>query len=216
MIERDMIYTDLTKNSLTGNEFSHHPPFPCIGNEVEYRGLTLQEFATRIGLTESDLIDVLDDKRSYWPVAVAKEGSIPDNMMPYAPTHPGDMLKEEIEYRELNLTELAGQMGITERELIEILDEKRPVTEDYARRFEAADIGFTAEWLRNMQSGYDIECVLIPMRNLRRLEKENLRKQQQPSLPLHEWHRFRRQSIPTKQRVAVRTPATVGRQRVPA
>jgi addiction module HigA family antidote len=210
MIKRDMIYTDLTKTGLTGNVFSHHFPFPCIGNEVEYRGLTLPEFATRIGLTESDLIDVLDDKRSYWPVAVSREGSIPDNMLPYRAIHPGEGLKEEIEYRELNLTELAGQMGITETELMEILDEKRPVTEDYARRFEAV-LGLSAEGLRNMQSGYDIECVLIPMRNQWRL-----RKQQQKTATLHEWHRLRRQSVPTKQRVAVRTPATVGRQRIPA
>jgi addiction module HigA family antidote len=210
MIKRDMIYTDLIKNSLIGSAFSHHSSLPCLGNEVEYRGLTLQEFATRIGLTESDLIDVLDDKRSYWPVAVSKEGSIPDNMLPYRAIHPGEGLKEEIEYRELNLTELAGQMGITETELMEILDEKRPVTEDYARRFEAV-LGLSAEGLRNMQSGYDIECVLIPMRNQWRLKK-----QQEKRTTIQEWQQFRRQAVPTKQRVAVRTPATVSRQRVPA
>jgi addiction module HigA family antidote len=204
MIE-NMIYPNVIKSSLTERAF------PQTGYEVDYSGLTMQQFATRIGLTESDLIDILDDKRSYWEVDVIPEGCdlFPDNMLPYAPTHPGEMLKEEIEYRELNLTELAGQMGITETELMEILDEKRPVTENYASRFEAADIGFTAQFLRKAQSDYDIECVLIPMRNLRRLEKENLRKQQHPSLPLHEWHRFRRQSVPVKQRVAVRTPSTV-------
>jgi addiction module HigA family antidote len=146
------------------------------------------------------------------PIDIVEEGQgFASNRLPYRAIHPGESLKEEIEYRKLNLTELAQQMGITDTELIEILDEKRPVTEDYAKKIEAADIGFTAEWLRNMQAGYDIECVLIPMRN-----QWKIRKQQQKMANRQEWQHLRKQAVHNKQRVAVRTPATVGRELVPA
>jgi addiction module HigA family antidote len=124
---------------------------------------------------------------------------IANNVLPYEPTHPGDFLKEEIEYRELNLDELATQMGITDRELIEILGEKRPVTEDYAQRFETV-LGLSAEWLRNMQESYDIEAVLIPLRDQWQLKKQQ-QKRVSRTLPLQDWHP-RRQSVPVPQRVA--------------
>jgi addiction module HigA family antidote len=214
---KNMIYTNVTKNSLTTGRLLQQMTRPQIGNEVEYRGLTLQQFATKIGLTEEDMIDVLNDKRSYWPVDVIPEGSdlIPNNRLPYRPVHPGEMLKEEVEYRELNIAELAGQMGITDTELIEILNQKRPVTEDYAQRFEKT-LELSAEWLRNIQAGYDIECVLIPMRNQWKLRKqqEKTANRQESKIGASQWQ-HRRQAVPNKQRVAVRTPATVGRELVP-
>jgi addiction module HigA family antidote len=141
---------------------------------------------------------------------------IANNVLPYAPTHPGDFLKEEIEYRELNLTELAIQMGITDTELIEILDEKRPVTEDYARRFETV-LGLSAEWLRNMQSSYDIEAVLIPLRDQWQYEKRLKKRQQQRAkrASLLQELQPRRQVVPVTRRVPSRV-STVIRQHVPA
>jgi addiction module HigA family antidote len=207
MIKKKMICTDLMKNSLTGE-------LPRLGNDVEYRGLPLKELALKLDLEEADILDILDNKRSYRPIDIVEEGKgFASNMLPYRPVHPGEMLKEEIEYRELNLIELAGQMGITEKELIEILDEKRPVTEDYAKKIEAANIGFTAQSLRNTQKSYDIEAVLIPLRDRWQYEKR-LRKQQEKRATMQEWQHLR-QAVPTKQRVAVRTPATVGRELVP-
>jgi addiction module HigA family antidote len=155
--------------------------FPPIGNEVEYRGLTFHQLASKLGLTDQELYDVLDEKRSYKPM-VYIEGvdpmSIANNMMPFEPTHPGDVLKEEIEYRELDLHQLAYDMGITLQELTEILDCKRPVTQDYAKRFEKT-LELDAEPLVSMQHHYDIEAVLIPLRSIRRAQKEKGKKYKQ-------------------------------------
>ena len=38
---------------------------------------------------------------------------IANNLTPAYPTHPGTVLKEEIEYRKLSQRKLAGQMGIS-------------------------------------------------------------------------------------------------------
>jgi addiction module HigA family antidote len=212
MIE-EMIYLEGTKHSIATYEGKGKGTLPCIGNEIEYRGLSMDELAASLGLSDKDLIDIFEGRRSHRPVVYLQNTDptmIANNILSYAPTHPGKMLKEEIEYRELNLTDLALQMGITDTELIEILDEKRPVTEDYARRFETV-LGLSAQWLRNMQSNYDIEAVLIPLRDQWRYEKQ-LKKQQQKrvrrTLPLQEWQP-RRQSVPVPQRVAAMEIQTI-------
>jgi addiction module HigA family antidote len=177
MIELEKILKQ-TVLSLYGKEKSTFPP---IGNEVEYRGLTFHQLAMKLGLTDEELYDVLDEKRSYKEM-VYIEGvdpmSIANNMMPFEPTHPGDILKEEIEYRELDLYQLAQQMGITHQELIEILDCKRPVTQDYAQKFEDA-LEISATTLRSFQVDYDIEAVLIPLRSIIRAQKEKHKKYKQ-------------------------------------
>jgi addiction module HigA family antidote len=195
MIKRYMTHLDQTKKiladyqrkeKLNGKEKAALAPTPTadiltpIGNEIEYRGLNMQQLAQKIGLTDTELNDVLDGKRSHRPVVVI-DGVDPlmlaDNLLPCEPIHPGSILKREILYRELDLKQLAQQMGITGTELNEILDCKRPVTQSYAQKFEAA-LELDAQPLRNMQADYDIEAVLIPLRNLRRLQKEQFKKQQ--------------------------------------
>ena len=43
---------------------------------------------------------------------------------PYTPTHPGEILKEEIEYRGISQKKLAEQIGISYTMLNEILNAK--------------------------------------------------------------------------------------------
>ena len=54
------------------------------------------------------------------------------------PIHPGEILKEEIESRELSQIKLANQMGISYKMLNHILNERRPLTPNTAMLFEAA------------------------------------------------------------------------------
>ena len=54
------------------------------------------------------------------------------------PVHPGEILKEEIEYRGISQGKLAAQMGISYKMLNNILNERRPVTSQMAMLFEAA------------------------------------------------------------------------------
>jgi addiction module HigA family antidote len=81
---------------------------------------------------------------------------IANNLTPYEPVHPGEVLKEEIEYRGISQRKLAAQMGVSHTVLNEILNCKRPVTTEYALLFEAA-LGIDAEPLIGMQADYNVQ-----------------------------------------------------------
>lgn len=79
-----------------------------------------------------------------------------ENLTPAFPTHPGEILKDEIEYRGISQRDLAEKMGIAYSALNEILNAKRPVTEKTALLFEAA-LGVNAEPLLKLQMKYNIQ-----------------------------------------------------------
>lgn len=80
---------------------------------------------------------------------------IANNLTPAMPTHPGEMLKDEIEYRGISQRKLAEDMGIAYSALNEILNARRPITEKTALLFEAA-LGVNAEPLLKMQMRYNL------------------------------------------------------------
>ena len=71
------------------------------------------------------------------------------------PTHPGDVLKEELEERGITQAKFASCIGVSYTMLNEILNSKRPVTSDFALLVEAA-LGINPELLINMQSRYNM------------------------------------------------------------
>ena len=71
------------------------------------------------------------------------------------PVHPGEILKEEIEYRGISQGKLAVQMGISYKMLNHILNERRPLTPTTAMLFEAA-LGISADLLIKMQTDYNM------------------------------------------------------------
>jgi addiction module HigA family antidote len=81
---------------------------------------------------------------------------IANNLTPYEPTHPGAILKDEIEYRGLSQKELARRMGLSYTVLNEILNCKRAVTTEYALLFEAA-LGVDAAPLIGIQAEYNMQ-----------------------------------------------------------
>ncbi|MCD8183063.1 MAG: HigA family addiction module antitoxin [Bacteroides sp.] len=81
---------------------------------------------------------------------------IANNLTPFEATHPGEVLKEEIEYRGISQRKLAAQIGMSYSVLNEVLNSKRPVTTEYAMLFEAA-LGISAKLLVNMQTDYNIQ-----------------------------------------------------------
>jgi len=83
---------------------------------------------------------------------------IANNLTPYKPTHPGELLKDEIEYRGISQRKLAAQMGVAYSVLNEVLNCKRPVTTEYALLFEAA-LGIDAEPLIGMQADYNVQTI---------------------------------------------------------
>lgn len=98
---------------------------------------------------------------------------IANNLTPFEPTHPGEILKDEIEFRGLSQRKLAAQMGISPTLLNEILNGKRAVSIEYALLFEAA-LGIDAEPLIKLQTSYDMQIVKSDKSFLERLA--NIRK----------------------------------------
>ena len=67
------------------------------------------------------------------------------------PTHPGDVLKEELECRKISQKKFSEVLGVSYTMLNEILNGKRPITSDFALMVEAA-LDINAELLVNMQT----------------------------------------------------------------
>ena len=94
---------------------------------------------------------------------------IANNLEPYYPTHPGEVLKDEIEYRGITQKKLAADMDVPYTLLNEVLNGKRPVNTELALLIEAA-LGIDAEPLLKMQARYNM---LITKRNTKFIEKLN-------------------------------------------
>ena len=74
----------------------------------------------------------------------------------FTPTHPGEVLKDEVEYRKLSQIQLAKQMGMSYKVLNDILNERRPLTTTTAMLFEAA-MGIPADALMRLQLKYNMQ-----------------------------------------------------------
>lgn len=70
-------------------------------------------------------------------------------------THPGDVLKEELEARGISQKKFSEVLDVPYTQLNEILNGKRPVTTDFALMVEAA-LGINPELLINMQTRYNM------------------------------------------------------------
>lgn len=91
-----------------------------------------------------------------------------NNMTPAFPTHPGEILKDEIEYRGISQRKLAEEMGNAYSALNEIVNARRPITEKTALLFEAA-LGVNAEPLLKMQMRYNIQSTKKDAKFMKRL-----------------------------------------------
>jgi antitoxin HigA-1 len=72
------------------------------------------------------------------------------------PTHPGEILKEELEERGISLNRLARDTRIALSRVSLIVNGKRGVTADTALRL-ARFFGTSPEMWMNLQSAYDLE-----------------------------------------------------------
>ena len=79
---------------------------------------------------------------------------IANNLTPYEPTHPGEILREEIECRGITQTKLANEIGVSVSLLNELINGKRDFTIEYAMMIEAA-LGIDADFWINMQTNYN-------------------------------------------------------------
>jgi len=75
---------------------------------------------------------------------------------PFRPVHPGELLKDELEYRHLSQKAVAKQLGLPYTSFNEVLNGKRPVTTDLAMIMEAA-LGVSPGLLLRMQTDYNLQ-----------------------------------------------------------
>lgn len=88
----------------------------------------------------------------------------------HTPTHPGEVLKDEIEYRGISQTTLAKQMEMSYKVLNDILNERRPLTTSTAMMFEAA-LNVPADSLMRLQLKYNMQVASSDKSLLDRLEQ---------------------------------------------
>ncbi|HBX44345.1 HigA family addiction module antitoxin [Limibacterium fermenti] len=88
----------------------------------------------------------------------------------FTPTHPGEVLKDEIEYRGISQKKLAARMGISYKILNDILNQRRPVTATTAMLFEAA-LDVPADSLMRLQLKYNLQVASKDKDFSRRLAK---------------------------------------------
>lgn len=102
------------------------------------------------------------------------EGIAPDmianNLTPSNVIHPGEMIKDEIEYRGISQKALASEIGVPASVLNEILNGKRAVTTEYALLLEAA-LGIEADLWLKLQSDYNKQIAKADSSFMARLEK---------------------------------------------
>lgn len=79
---------------------------------------------------------------------------IANNLTPSNLIHPGEMIKDEIEFRGISQKDLAAEIGIPASVLNAVLNGKRAVTTEYALLLEAA-LGIEADIWLQLQSDYN-------------------------------------------------------------
>ncbi len=103
---------------------------------------------------------------------ITLKGTEPDmianNLTPFEPTHPGELIKDELEARDLTQAKLAEKIGVKPSLLNEIIKGKRAVNTEMALLLEAA-IDLPADLLLNLQSAYNMQVVKADVSFMKRL-----------------------------------------------
>ena len=99
---------------------------------------------------------------------------IANNLKPFQPTHPGEVLKDELEYRGISQRSLAKEIGISYSAFNEMLNSKRSLSPELAMMMEAA-LGVYSAPLLAMQNEYDMlmaerdESFMEKLKQIRRI-----------------------------------------------
>ncbi len=79
---------------------------------------------------------------------------IANNLTPFEPSHPGELLKDELQARGMSQKFFSDLVGVPYTALNEILNSKRPMSVDFCLRVEAA-LGIDAGLFINLQNHYN-------------------------------------------------------------
>ena len=103
---------------------------------------------------------------------ITLQGVSPDmvanNLTPFEPTHPGELIKDELEANNITQAKLAESIGVNPSLLNEIIRGKRAVNTETALLIEAA-LNIPAELLLNLQSDYNMQVAKADASFMKRL-----------------------------------------------
>ncbi len=74
----------------------------------------------------------------------------------FTPTHPGEVIKDELKARRIAQKDFARHIGIPYTMLNDILNERRPLSASVALLFESA-LGISADLLMGLQADYTMQ-----------------------------------------------------------
>ena len=86
---------------------------------------------------------------------VKNKGAIANELKPFEPTHPGEVLKDEIDCRGISQRRLAHEIGVSSSLLNEVLNGERALNTQLALLLSAA-LDIDAEPLLRLQAKYDM------------------------------------------------------------
>lgn len=91
---------------------------------------------------------------------VTIQGVAPDmianNLLPFEPTHPGELIADELEVRGITQAKLSASIGVSPSLINEIIKGKRGVNTEMALLIEAA-LDIPADLLLKLQSAYNMQ-----------------------------------------------------------
>ena len=99
---------------------------------------------------------------------------IANNLTPFEPPHPGELIRDELEARNISQAKLAEQIGVQPSLLNEIIKTKRSVNTEMALMLEAA-LGIPAHVWLGLQSDYNMHIArsdssfMAKLANIRRI-----------------------------------------------
>jgi len=94
-----------------------------------------------------------------------------NEMVPGSVMHPGELLRAELEAREMKQITLAAELGIAKNVMSEIVSGKRNITPELAVRLEDV-LGIKAEFWMQYQMAFEIDKIRI--RNRASVAKANI------------------------------------------
>lgn len=86
---------------------------------------------------------------------VKNKGAIANELKPFEPTHPGEVLKDEIDCRGISQRQLAHEIGVSSSLLNEVLNGERALNTQLALLL-SATLDIDAEPLLRLQAKYDM------------------------------------------------------------
>lgn len=97
-------------------------------------------------------------------------GTSANNLQSFRPYHPGELIKEELECRNIKQKGFVNKFELSCAALNEILNAKRPVTTEFALLLEAA-LGINADVLVKMQTDYNLQTARKNINIIERINK---------------------------------------------